>query len=235
MEWKDLLWQSGAMLLAVVVGMKFFGPLPPASTPSLRDSVHASLHALEGRLDTMIEMLAQQRPPGPRPSDRAASSLNTEEITRTLRTIVATLSRLETTAPPMPPPHASPGGSPWAREPGPRPPPPMPPPHASSDGSPWAREPGPRPPPPGPPMAWMQELPEETRQQVDEIFQEHALLLREKMAVASEGGRPPLEALHTIMEETNEEMKTKLQAILPEEAYRNFLDSLPPPPPVPQP
>ena len=211
MEWKDLLWQSGAMLLAVVVGMKFFGPLPPASTPPLRDSVQASLHALEGRLDTMIEMLAQQRPPGPRPSDGAASSLNTEEIHRTLRTIVATLSRLETTAPPMPPPHASPGGSPWAREPEPRPPPPV------------------------PPMAWMQELPEATRQQVDEIFQEHAILLREKMAVASEGGRPPLEALHTIMEETNEEMKTKLKAILPEEAYRNFLDSLPPPPPVPQP
>ena len=55
------------------------------------------------------------------------------------------------------------------------------------------------------------------------------------MAVASEGGRSPLDELQTIMEETNEEVKNKLKAILNEEEYRNFLDSLPPPLPVPQP
>jgi hypothetical protein len=211
MEWKGLLLQSGVMLIAVFVGMKFFGPMPPESTTPLRESVQASLHTLEGRLDKILDMLAQQQQPGSRPSDRAASSLNTEDIHRTLRTILATLSRLETKDTPVPPPHSSP------------------------DGSPLARAPVPLTPPPVPPMAWMQGLSEETLTQVDEIFQEHALLLREKMAVASEGGRPPLDELQTIMEETNEEVKNKLKAILNEEEYRNFLDSLPQPPPFPKP
>jgi hypothetical protein len=235
MEWKGLLLQSGVMLIAVFVGMKFFGPMPPESTTPLRESVQASLHTLEGRLDKILDMLAQQQQPGSRPSDRAASSLNTEDIHRTLRTILATLSRLETKDTPVPPPHSSPDGSPLARAPVPLTPPPLPLPHSSSDGSPLARAPVPLTPPPVPPMAWMQGLSEETLTQVDEIFQEHALLLREKMAVASEGGRPPLDELQTIMEETNEEVKNKLKAILNEEEYRNFLDSLPQPPPFPKP
>jgi len=92
-----------------------------------------------------------------------------------------------------------------------------------------------KPPPTGQPVDWIQELSEETRDQVDEIFREQASILREKMAMASEEGLPPLDKLQTIMEENNQEVKNKLKSILNEEEYRNFLDSLPQPPPLPKP
>jgi hypothetical protein len=227
MEWKGILLQSGATLIAVFLGMQFFGPMPTESTTPLRASFQASMHTLEGRLDKIIDMLSQQRQPGPPPSDRAASSINTEEINRNLRTILATLSRLETNAKPVPPPQSS------RLETNAKP---VPPPQSSPDGKLLAREPVPlTPPPPVHPMDWMHRLPEETRDQVDEIFREHASILREKMAVASEGGLAPLDELQIIMEETNEEVKNKLKSILNEEEYRNFLDSLPQPPPLPKP
>jgi len=212
MEWKGILLQSGAVLIAVFLGMKFFGPTPTESTIPLRESFQASLYALEGRLDKIIDMLSKQRQPRPSQSNLDTSSINTEEINRNLRTISATLSRLETKDNPVPPPQSSPDGRLLAREPVPL-----------------------RPPPTVHPIDWIQGLSEETRDQVDEIFREHSSILRGKMAVASEEGLPPLDKLQTIMEETNQEVKNKLKLILNEEEYRNFLDSLPQPPPLPKP
>src|SRR5215211_3476824 len=116
MEWKAILFQSGAMLIAVFLGMKFFGPTPTESTTPWRESFQASTYALEVRLDKIIDMLSKQRQPGPRQSNLAASSINTEEINRNLHTILATLSRLETKDNPVPPPKSSPEGRPLARE-----------------------------------------------------------------------------------------------------------------------
>jgi hypothetical protein len=211
MEWKVILFQSGAILIAVFLGMKFFGPTPTEPNTTLQESFQASMHSLEVRLDKIVNMLSKQQQLRPSQSDLAASSINTDEINRNLRTILATLSRLETKDNPVPPPKSS-GGRPLARELVPL-----------------------KPPPTVNPVDWIQWLSEETRDQVNEIFREQASMLREKMALASEEGLPPLEKLQTIMEENNQELKNKLKSILNEEEYRNFLDSLPKPPPLPKP
>ena len=83
--------------------------------------------------------------------------------------------------------------------------------------------------PPVNPLGWMQGLPEDKRHQVDDVFQEQAVILREKMTAASSDGFPPLDKLHIIMQENDQEVKKKLQAILNEEEYQGFLDTLPPP------
>ena len=212
MEWKTLLLQSGAIFIAVFFGMKFFSPTPSAFDPTLRESFQASIHALEVRLDNIVTMLSKQRQPGPSPSDLAAASLNTDEIHRTLRAILATLSRWETKENLGPSPQSSPGGRPSASEVAPLKPPPM-----------------------VNPVDWIQWLSEDKRAQVNEIFREQASILREKMTAASAEGLPPLDKLHTIMEENNQEVKNKLQPILNAEEYRSFLDSLPKPPPLPKP
>jgi hypothetical protein len=79
----------------------------------------------------------------------------------------------------------------------------------------------------------MQWLAEDKRDQVDEVFQEQAVILRKKMEAASLDGFPPLEKLQTIMQENDQEVKKKLKAILNEEEYQSFLDTLPTPPAPP--
>ena len=62
-----------------------------------------------------------------------------------------------------------------------------------------------QPPPPVNPIGWLQGLPEDKRNQVDEVFQEQAVILREKMTAAAAGGFPPLDKLHIIMRENDQE------------------------------
>jgi hypothetical protein len=135
---------------------------------------------------------------------------------------MATLSRLETKEHPAPS-SKSPAGS-------------ISSPSSPSAGTPSAREGMPfKPPPTMHHGDWLQALTEDKRAQVNEIFQEQANILREKVAAASGEGPPPLDKLQTLMEENTQEVKNKLQSILNEEEYRSFLDSVPKPPPLRRP
>ena len=207
MEWKTFLLQSGAMFIAVFLGIKLFSPtLPEVKTPS-PEALLEPLHALEVRLDKIANMLAKQPPPRGSVSDRDAASINIDEINRNLRTIIATLARLETKEPPAP-----------------------------SAGTPTALGGMPFQPPLAHPGDWMQGLTENKRVRVNEIFREQTNILKEKMAAVSSGQKPPPpEVFHTYMEENTQELKNKLQSILNEEEYRSFLASLPTPPLPPKP
>ena len=72
------------------------------------------------------------------------------------------------------------------------------------------------------PIGWLQGLPEDKRNQVDEVFQEQAVILREKMTAAA-GQLPSFGQLH--MQENDQEVKKKLKSILNEEEYPGFLDT----------
>lgn len=200
MEWKTFLLQSGATFIAVFLGIKLFSPTLPEVKPPSPEALLEPLHALEVRLDKVANMLAKQLPPRGSVSDRDAASINIDEINRNLRTIIATLTRLETKEP-----RAPLAGTPAAGAGMPLQPPPMV--HPARD--------------------WIQGLTENKRVQVNEIFREQAILLKEKIAAVSGEGPPPLDKLPTFMEENTQELKNKLQSILNEDEYRSFLDSLP--------
>jgi hypothetical protein len=206
-EWKTFLMQSGATFIAVFLGIKLFSPtLPEVKTPS-PEALLKPLHALEVRLDKIANMLAKQPPQRGSVSDHDATNINIDEINRNLRTIIATLARLETKQPPAPS-----AGMPSAREGLPFQPPPI-----VHHGD------------------WIQGLTENKRAQVNEIFREQTSILKEKMAAVSGERPPPPDIFHTYMEENTQELKNKLRVILNEEEYRSFLDSLPAPPPPPKP
>jgi hypothetical protein len=206
MQWKALLSQSGATFIAVFLGMRFFSPTHTEFNTTLPEAFQAPLHSLEARLDKIVNMLARQQQHGSGQVGQGVSNLNLDEIQRNLRTIMATLSQLEAKDSPVPPSEPSQRGGPSAREVMPL-----------------------KPPPPVNPIGWMQGLPEGKRHQVDEVFQEQAVILREKMTAASSDGFPPPDKLHIIMQENEQEVKKKLKAILNEEEYQGFLDTLPTP------
>jgi hypothetical protein len=205
MQWKALLLQSGITFIAVFLGMKFFGPMHTEYNTPLPEAFQAPLHSLEVRLDKIVNMLARQQNASGQVG-QGVSNLNLDEIQRNLRTIMATLSQLEAKDGPVPS---------------------SPPPQR---GSPLAHEVTPLRPPPVNPLGWMQGLSEDKRNQVDEVFQEQAVILRQKMTAASSDGFPPPDKLHIIMQENDQEIKQKLKSILNEEEYQGFLDTLPTPP-----
>lgn len=206
MQWKALLLQSCATFIVVFLGMKFFSPTHTEFNTTLPEAFQAPLHSLEVRLDKIVNILARQQQHGSGQVGQGVSNLKLDEIQRNLHTIMATLSQLEAKDGPVPPSKPSQRGSPSAREVMPL-----------------------QPPPPVNPIGWLQGLPEDKRHQVDEVFQEQAVILREKMTAASSDGFPPLDKLHIIMQENDQEVKKKLKSILDEEEYQGFLDTLPTP------
>ena len=88
------------------------------------------------------------------------------------------------------------------------------------------------------PTAWIQELEDKEREEVQRIFREHAIRIREGLAAASVDGRPDPTRMRQIMKESDQQLKEDLKAVLSEEDYQRYLDSLPkplsmPPPPLP--
>jgi len=209
MQWKALLFQSGVIFIAVFLGVRSFSPTRPDCNTFFRDAFQVPLHSLEVRLDKVTNRLAGQQQPGSSPLGQGASTINSDEITRNLHTMLGILSRLEAKEGPIPSLQPSLGSRPSASE-----------------------VPLHKPPLPVSPVGWMHVLSEPKHTQVNEIFREQAIILSEKMAAAAEGGVPSLEKLQTIMEENDQEVKYKLQSILNEEEYRSFLDSLPQPLPL---
>jgi hypothetical protein len=206
MQWKALLLQSGATFIAAFLGMRVFSPTHTEFTTTLPEAFRAPLHSLEVRLDNMVNMLARQQQHGADHVGQGVSNLKLDEIQRSLHTIMATLAQLDAKDAPVPAFKPSMRGSPSPRAVMPL-----------------------QPPPPVNPLEWLQGLPEDKRHQVDEVFQEQAVILREKMTAASSDGFPPLDKLHIIMQENDQEVKKKLKSILNDEEYQDFLDTLPTP------
>jgi len=206
MQWKALLLQSGATFIAVFLGMRIFSSTHTEFNTTLPEAFQAPLHFLEGRLDEIVNMLARQQQHGVGQVGQGVSNVKLDEIQRNLHTIMATLSQLDAKDAPVPALKPSIRGSPSPREVMPH-----------------------QPPTPVNPIDWLQGLPEDKRHQVDEVFQEQAVILKEKMTAASSDGFPPLDKLHIIMQENDQEVKKKLRSILNDDEYQDFLDTLPTP------
>lgn len=78
------------------------------------------------------------------------------------------------------------------------------------------------------PPAWTQELPEEKQFEIDNIMMQHRAELKETFSSSfEENGPPPPERLRELMEQHELALEEKLQEILSDQEYENFLNSRP--------
>ena len=77
------------------------------------------------------------------------------------------------------------------------------------------------------PMGWLENLSDEKRREVELIFEEHARRIRERLPVEPDGSLPDPVSMKKIMDESDWELKEELKAVLTNEEYQSFLDSLP--------
>jgi hypothetical protein len=85
------------------------------------------------------------------------------------------------------------------------------------------------------PTAWIRELSEEKRGQVENAFAEHAACVRERTSRLTRGERDRQidgETMQQIWEDCDHGLKGTLRTVLSGEEYERFLSSLPPAPPA---
>ncbi len=82
----------------------------------------------------------------------------------------------------------------------------------------------------GSPTQWLDSLPEERREEVQRVFEEHALRMRDKLPPpGSDGQLPDRETMIQAMKENDLILKQELKSVLTDEEYDLFLNSHPNP------
>jgi len=212
MQWKNILIQSMITLALLLAVFKFCHTTHAELLTTLERSCSEQTRALESRLEKIEKALAVHEQGGSVASGATAGAVSNAEIKQMLVVIADRLTRLEKEI----------GG-------------------VSRQKSPVSSAPPvpggvsmPRPGMPGDPAAFMQGLPEEKRRKVNEIFKDQAGILQSKMSSPGDGP-PNLEAMKTIMDQNDQELREKLKGVLNEEEYQKFEGYLPKSPGMPAP
>jgi len=80
------------------------------------------------------------------------------------------------------------------------------------------------------PSNWIDTLPDDKKQEVELIFEDHLQQLRDKLPPPDPDGKlPDREAIRSVVQESDLLLKQDLKAVLSEEEYQQFLDSHPQP------
>ena len=79
------------------------------------------------------------------------------------------------------------------------------------------------------PFDWIRDLPEEKQFEVNDIFVQHRGELKEMLSAGFKNGPPPAERMKEIMEQHKLALDEKLQYVLSDEEYENFVNSRPKP------
>ena len=210
-DWKSILINGLITLIAVFVGIKLFVPESPLNVDKMQSSPMVR--------ESKIETTSSQQKVGqiPHPDYSAALAENFHALNKSLQVIADRLAIIEKKIDRNPTRTA------------PRELPPIP---NVVQGQRRAMFPEKN------PTAWIQELEEKEREEVQLIFREHARRIRQGLAAASVDGRPDPTKMRQIMKESDQQLKEELKAALSEEDYQRYLDSLPkplsmPPPPLP--
>jgi hypothetical protein len=210
--WKTVSLQVALVLGTALVALNFFCPSDTENFEMVQKSLAEQALKLENHVNSIESMLNGQPPGAPRSSGQSSQLPATiEEINKSLQASIDKLSLVESRF-----------GNLSAKKINP------------SSTLPRTN----LPPPPGlhvDPTAWIAELSETKRTQVEEIFKQNQEFFRKSIL----GGSPPnSERLKAIMEEGDQILKQKLRGVLDENEYQKFLDSLPKrpnvrPPPLP--
>ena len=206
MDWKSIVTQSVLTAAAVMIGIRFLIPSSVGHLEAFQKSLSVQIQLNESRLKKIENTLALQKQDLSPASGQSALPQGLNEISQSLHTIMESLARLESKSA-ISRPQQSP----------------------ISSVTPDSKVPFMRPPMGTDPTAWIQELPEERRGKVEEIFKEHADILRAKLP-SSPPSNP--ETMKQLMEETNNELRENLKAVLNDAEYQEFLNSIPKPPDI---
>ncbi|NLI82631.1 MAG: hypothetical protein GX443_13225 [Deltaproteobacteria bacterium] len=209
-DWKAISLQAAIILLLTSAGIRFLSPDISKEDVAAIKSLAAKQNDLENRMGKVEESLAS--------------------ISRNLDQTLKRVERNLSGPAPGPVPRTQAGIQPPGRPSAlPESPPPRLPAVAGEPGKP------PGLPMPPAPLSWMENLSEEKRGKVAEVFKRHADSLRQAKRAASEGTPPSPESLKQLAEASEEAIKQDLRGILTEEEYHQFEKSLPPKPALAQP
>jgi len=213
-SWQDVLTNGCITVLAVFVAVGVFTPdAPPDRTKEIPEALNAQIEDIQLKLSSIEKAILKQKEQVLITSAPDESTKNPEVLTKLdqkLDMILGKLSILEdksirTQAPQtfgrsFGPPMA-PRGLPPALS-------------ATSQG----------------PSNWIDSLPDDKKREVEIIFEEYAMRVREKLPPPGPDGRlPDRETITSVMTENDLLLKQELKTILTDEVYQQFLDSRPSP------
>jgi hypothetical protein len=210
--WQSILINACITALVVFAAIALFLPnSPPDKSKEIREALSKQMDGIQAKLSAIEGAISKQKkqaplttaPLGPTDNSKALSSLN-----RKLDMVLGKLAMLENSD------GSARRSDTFRRSSAP----PMlrrqTPPAFSAKGQ--------------NPSRWIDTLPEEKRQEVEIIFEDHLRQLREKLPPPDPDGRPPdREAIRSIVQESDLLLKQDLKAVLSEEEYQQFLDSHP--------
>jgi uncharacterized protein (DUF1778 family) len=78
---------------------------------------------------------------------------------------------------------------------------------------------------------WIEKLPSDVQEVVNQIFKEHARMVIEKLSLLTDEDKEDVQIIENIMEESDKILREELSRVLSDEEFQSFLDSLPEPTP----
>ena len=208
MAWKSILVNALITVVVIFAGIKIFVPsTPPVDVDKIQKILTIQIKGVQARLGAIEDALSQQegavRPLSGQPTVTAETL---QKMDRKLDVIVGKLSLMEqridnARAPSDSQPDFPAGVKAQGRMP-------------ARSGA-------------GNPAAWLDNLSEEKRSEVEAIFKENARHIREKLPAKPDGRPPDRETMRKMVEESQQELKEELKEVLSEEEYQSFLDSFP--------
>ena len=201
MDWKSIVTQSVLTTAAVLIGIRFLIPSSAGHLEAFQKTLSVKIQLIESRLNKIEGTPAIQKQGSFPASGQSTLPQGLNEISESLHTIMESLARLENKSaisrPQQPP---------------------------ISSVTPYGKVPFMRPPMGTDPTAWIQKLPEKKRRKVEEIFKQHADIVRAKLP---SGSPPDPETMRQVMEESDNELRENLKAVLNDAEYQEFLSSIP--------
>jgi hypothetical protein len=208
MSWKTLLSQSLLTVVLLLVGLRLFTSNHANQLGAFQESLFGKIQLIESHLSKIESAVADPQRGSGRASGQPAQTMGLDEINGRLQAIEESLARMEHTD--LPP------GPPRAAIPLPTPPTSIMPAEKGLVGAPN-------------PLAWMQQLSDAKRQQVEDVFKEQGQAMRGLFS----GGIPANpEVVKETMAQHDQELKQKLRAVLDDQEYQSFLNSHPKPPTI---
>lgn len=207
--WQNILVNVFAVLLSVLIGVRLFSPsIPPPDIGDIQHALNSQMKDIQTALTGIQEAIQKQQAIIQSTTTSPTTNIDgLPEINQKLDMIIGKMRLLQGQlndfkpgpARPKFPPLTSSGGSPM--------------PNIGRQN----------------PMAWIEALPDQKRQEVNQIFEDHARRIRERLPASAEGGLPDLDTMRKLRKESEWELKEDLKAILTDEEYQGFLDSHPKP------
>ena len=213
-SWQSVLINGCITVVAVFVAIGIFVPnAPPDKTKGIPEALNVQIKDIQLKLNAIEDAILKQKEQAaiiPAPSEPARKSESLLKLDQKLDMVLGKLSILEnkSTRTQVPQTFGRSFGPPMA--------PRGLPPALSSTGQ--------------GPASWIDSLPDDKKREVEIIFEENAIRIREKLPPPDpNGGMPDRETITSVMKENDLLLKQELKTILAEEEYQQFLDSHPNP------